>query len=132
MNATHDRFLRVTAFLLAAAFAVHGADHLRRGWDASPLSVLVAGHVQAVLIAVAVVLVVRRSRWAPVTAIVAGLASAVGFAYAHVLPGFWPRFSDSFVTSGPGAGVTWFSWVTAVLEIGAGLLLAFAGFRARR
>jgi len=45
-----------------------------------------------------------------------------------VLPTFLPRFQDSF-TTGPRINVSWFSWLTAVGEIGAGLLV---GLRARR
>ncbi|OBF53192.1 hypothetical protein A5756_16765 [Mycobacterium sp. 852002-53434_SCH5985345] len=48
-----------------------------------------------------------------------------------MLPTFLPDFQDSF-TSGPRINVTWFSWVTAVAEIGAGLLLGYVGLRARR
>ncbi|OBG91669.1 hypothetical protein A5697_09420 [Mycobacterium sp. E3251] len=48
-----------------------------------------------------------------------------------MLPTFLPDFQDSF-TSGPRINVTWFSWVTAAAEIGAGLALGYVGVRARR
>jgi hypothetical protein len=35
--------------------------------------------------------------------------------------------SDSFIDAAPAAGVTWFSWVTALLEILADLLFGAAG-----
>ncbi|OIN80738.1 hypothetical protein BMG05_11245 [Mycobacterium malmoense] len=48
-----------------------------------------------------------------------------------MLPTFLPGFQDSF-TSGPRINVTWFSWLTAVAEIGAGLVLGYVGLQARR
>jgi hypothetical protein len=50
----------------------------------------------------------------------------VGFSAAHLLP-TWGAFSDSFIDAAPAAGVTWFSWVTAILEILADLLFVGAG-----
>jgi hypothetical protein len=37
-------------------------------------------------------------------------------------------YQDSFI-SGPRINVTWFSWLTAVAEIGFGLLFGYAGLR---
>jgi hypothetical protein len=51
--------------------------------------------------------------------------------YAHLLPSFWPAYQDSFV-SGPRINVTWFSWLTAVAEIGTGTVFAIVGARTRR
>ncbi|MCA2305160.1 hypothetical protein JF770_16470 [Mycobacterium intracellulare] len=48
-----------------------------------------------------------------------------------MLPTFLPDYQDSF-TAGPRINVTWFSWLSAVGEIGAGLILGFVGLRARR
>src|SRR5438552_214271 len=116
-----DFYLQTTAVIFAAAVLVHGSDHVRRGLDASPTAVMIAGSIQAVVVLIAVVLVFRRTRWAPQAAIVAGFASAALFiyahvlpTYAHVLPGFW-TLSDSFVSE-PHTHVSWFSSVTAVLE----------------
>jgi len=81
-----DFYLRTTAVIFAAAVLVHGGDHVRRGLDASPTAVMIAGSIQAVVVPIAVVLVFRRTRWAPHAAIVAGFASAALFIYAHVLP----------------------------------------------
>jgi len=47
-----------------------------------------------------------------------------------VLPTWWRALSDSFV-SPPQTNVTWFSWVTAVGEIGTGIIFGVAGVRAR-
>jgi hypothetical protein len=115
----------------AAAFTLHGIDHLRRGMAASPPSIMVGGMLQGLFVVFAVVLVWRRHRLAPQAAIVVGFGSAVLFTYAHVLPTFLPGFQDSF-TSGPRINVTWFSWLTAVAEIGAGLILGYAGLQVRR
>lgn len=43
-------------------------------------------------------------------------------------PTFLAGYQDSFV-SGARINVTWFSWLTAVAEIGAGLILGYAGLR---
>jgi uncharacterized membrane protein YphA (DoxX/SURF4 family) len=125
------RSLTVAMIALAAAFAVHGIDHFRRGMEASPPAVMVGGTLQGVFVAAAVVLVLRHHRWAPRAAIVVGFGSAILFTYAHVLPTFLPGYQDSF-TSGPRINVTWFSWLTAVGEIGAGLILGYVGLHAQR
>jgi len=119
------RFSCATAFF-AAALALHGADHLRRGMNVVPHAVMVAGMVQIAAAVVTVVLVVRRNRWAPHAAAAIGFASAVGFTAAHLLP-TWGTFSDSFINAAPAARVTWFSWVTAVVEIAADSLFAAVG-----
>jgi hypothetical protein len=122
---TESRFRAVSVVFLAAVL-VHGVDHLRRGQDVVTTLVRVAGSVQLLLAVVAVVLVFRRHRLAPVAAVAVGLPSAVGFAAAHLLP-HWSSFSDSFVGSERGAGVNAFSWFTAVVEIAGDLAFAWAG-----
>jgi hypothetical protein len=92
--------------------------------------IMVGGSVQGVIVLIAIVMVVRRHARAPEVAIFASIGSALVFTYAHMLPNFWPAYQDSFV-SGPRINVTWFSWVTALGEIGTGLLFAYAGIRAR-
>ena len=129
MTAHRSMTLAMIAFV--AAFTLHGIDHLRRGMAPSPPSIMIGGTLQGLFVAVAVVLVSRRHRLAPQAAIVVGFGSAVLFTYAHVLPTFLPSFQDSF-TSGPRINVTWFSWLTAVAEIGAGLVLGYVGMQARR
>jgi hypothetical protein len=87
--------------------------------------------VQGVIVIIAITMVLRGHRRAPEAAIVTGTGSALVFTYAHLLPNFWPTYQDSFL-SGPRINVTWFSWVTALSEIGTGLLFAYAGICARR
>ena len=125
-----DFYLGTTAVIFTAAVVVHGIDHVRRGLDASPTAVMIAGSIHAVVVLIAVVLVFRRTRWAPYAAMVTGFGSAALFTYAHVLPGFW-TLSDSFVSE-PHTHVNWFSWVTAVLEISTGIVFGVVGGRALR
>lgn len=123
----NDRILRATGVVFLAAIVLHGVDHVRRGVDVVTTVVLTAGTVQFVVAVVVVGLVFRRRPAAARVAVVAGLASAVGFAAAHLLP-HWSAFSDAFVGSHKGSGVTAFSWLTALFEIGADLAFAAAGF----
>jgi hypothetical protein len=128
---TARRSLSVAVIVFAAAFGLHGIDHLRRGMAASPPSIMVGGMIQGIFVVVAVVLILRHHRWASWAAIVVGFGSAVLFFYAHLVPTFLPSFQDSFI-SGPRINVTWFSWLTAVAEVGTGLVLGYVGLQARR
>jgi hypothetical protein len=128
---TTRRSMTLAMIAFAAAFAVHGVDHFRRGMEASPPAVMVGGTIQGAFVVAAVVLVLSHHRWAARAAIVVGFGSAILFTYAHVLPTFLPNYQDSF-TSGPRINVTWFSWLTAVGEIGAGLVLGYVGLHAWR
>lgn len=128
---TTPRSVTVAMIAFVAAFAVHGVDHFRRGMTASPPPVMVGGMVQGMFVAIALVLVLRHHPWAPRAAVFVGFGSAALFTYAHVLPTFLPGWQDSF-SSGPRINVTWFSWLTAVGEIGTGLILGYAGMRALR
>jgi hypothetical protein len=121
-----DTRLRWATAFFAIALSLHTADHLRRGMDVVPPAVMIAGMIQGVAATITVGLVLLGNRWAPHSAILVGFASAVGFSAAHLLP-TWGAFSDSFIDAAPAAGVTWFSWITAILEILADLLLAGAG-----
>jgi hypothetical protein len=105
-------------------------DHLRRGMPASPHAIMVGGMIQGVFVVVAIAMAITGRRRAPEAAIAVGFGSAVLFSYAHLLPSFLPAYQDSFV-SGPRINVTWFSWTSAVAEIGTGIVFAIAGFRAR-
>lgn len=128
-NERAGRLLRYSAVAFIVAVAIHGGDHAYRGVEEQSPQVVSAGTIQALLGAAAVVLALLRHRWAPAAAIVIGFASAVLFSAAHLLPS-WGVFSDSYLTPAAGAGVTLFSWITAVLEIGADLLFGWAGFNA--
>lgn len=121
-----DARLRPIAVVFGAAVALHGADHLRRGMDVIPPAVMVAGMIQIALAVITVTLVFLGRRWAPHAAVVVGLVSAAGFTVAHLLP-TWAFFSDSFINAPPAARVTWFSWVTAVIEIIADTVLGLVG-----
>jgi hypothetical protein len=125
------RSLTVAMIGFTAAFAVHGIDHFRRGMTASPPAVMIGGTIQGVFVIIALVLVLRNHPRASEWAIAVGFGSAALFTYAHVLPTFLPDFQDSF-SSGPRINVTWFSWLTAVGEIGTGLILGYVGAQARR
>jgi hypothetical protein len=123
--------LRWAAIAFAIGFGIHGLDHLRRGMSASPPFIMVGGMIQGLFVAVAVVMTLTRHRRAPEAAIAVGFGSAVVFSYAHLLPTFLPGYQDSFI-SPPHINVTWFSWFSAVTEIGTGIVFAIAGIRARR
>jgi hypothetical protein len=129
--ASTDRYLRWAAIAFAIGWGVHVLDHLRRGMSASPHAVMVGGMIQGLFVVVAIAMALSGRRRAPEAAIAVGFGSAVLFTYAHLLPDFFPAFQDSFV-SGPRINVTWFSWVSAVAEIGTGIVFAIAGVRARR
>lgn len=90
---TSHRSVTVAMIGFAAAFALHGVDHFRRGMSASPPSVMVGGTIQGLFVILAVVLVLRNHSWASRAAIIVGFGSAVLFVYAHVLPTFLPDFS---------------------------------------
>ncbi|OHV04994.1 hypothetical protein BKN37_07555 [Mycobacterium talmoniae] len=48
-----------------------------------------------------------------------------------MLPTIWPGYQDSFVSL-PHTNVTWFSWFSAVAEIGTGVVVGCAGIAAGR
>ncbi|KHO22148.1 hypothetical protein [Mycolicibacterium setense] len=125
-----QRFLCATAWAFLLGWGLHVIDHLRRGMSASPTFIMAGGMIQGVVVVIAITMALRSIPRAPEAAIFAGVGSALVFSYAHLLPNFWPSFQDSFI-SGPRINVTWFSWVTALSEIGTGLLFAYAGARAR-
>jgi hypothetical protein len=126
-----SRYLRWAAIAFAVGFGIHGVDHLRRGMSASPPFIMVAGTVQGLFVAVAVVMALTQRKRAPEAAIAVGFGSALAFTYGHLLPTFLPGYQDSFI-SPPHINVTWFSWFSAVAEIGTGIVFAIAGLRARR
>ena len=128
-NATD--ILRWAAIAFAIGFGIHGLDHMRRGMSASPPFIMVGGMIQGLFVAAAVVMALTRHRRAPEAAIAVGFGSAVVFSYAHLLPTFLPGYQDSFISL-PHINVTWFSWFSALTEIGTGIVFAIAGVRARR
>jgi hypothetical protein len=126
-----SRYLHWAAILFAIGFGIHGLDHLRRGMSASPPFVMVGGMIQGLFVVAAVVMALTQRRRAPEAAIAVGFGSAVVFTYAHLLPTFLPGYQDSFI-SPPHINVTWFSWFSALTEIGTGVVFAIVGMRARR
>src|ERR1700761_5683108 len=132
--ASDNRYLRWAAIAFAIGWGVHLLDHLRRGMSASPHAIMVGGMIQGVFVVVVIAMAVTgrpQSRWAPEAAIAVGFGSAVLFTYAHLLPTFLPGYQDSFISL-PHINVTWFSWFSALTEIGTGIVFAIAGIRARR
>jgi hypothetical protein len=125
------RSLRWAAILFVIGWGVHVLDHLRRGMSAAPHAIMVGGSIQGIFVVAAIVMALTQRRHAPEAAILVGVGSAVLFTYAHLLPSFFPAYQDSFV-SGPRINVTWFSWLSAVAEIGTGIVFAIVGARARR
>lgn len=126
-----DRVLQLTGVMFAVALFVHGADHMRRGFDVLSGEVFWAGNLQSAGAVVALFLVFTHHRWAPVAAMAIGFASAFGFTVVHLLP-YWGVFSDAFPGADAGAGVTGFSWFAALFEIGADLAFGAAGLAVLR
>lgn len=123
------RFLRWAAAAFAVGFGIHALDHLRRGMSASPPFIMAVGQIQGAVVAAAVLMALTYRSRAPLVAVVVGFGSAAGFTYAHLLPTFLPGYQDSFI-SAPHINVTWFSWLSALTEIGTGLMFGFAGVEA--
>src|SRR5438128_2236611 len=91
-----DRILRGSAIFFAVGFAIHNADHIRRGASSVTTALFVAGNLAAVVSVIAIVLVLLRRRLAPQIAVAAGFPLAIGFTAAHMLP-TWSVLSDSFI-----------------------------------
>jgi len=116
--------LRSAAIFYGVGLAIHTADHIRRGSGVLPPAVRTAGAISTILGVIAVVLVLRRHRLAPLIAALVGFQGAIGIARVHLLssPG---SFSDAF-PGAVGTGVTAFSWVAVILEIAGALVLGIA------
>jgi formate/nitrite transporter FocA (FNT family) len=121
-----ERFVRRAAIVFAVGYSVHALDHLRRGFSASPTQVMIVGAIQGVFVAIAIWMALAGKRRAPVAAVLVGFGSALLFTYGHLIP---ELSLDSFVTA-PHPTVTWFSWLSAVTEIGTGIVFGIAGVRA--
>lgn len=117
-----DRVLRGTGVVFLLALLLHGADHLRRGFDVLTPEVFWTGNFQLVAALISVALVFKRHRWAPLAAMAIGFPSAVGFVAAHLLP-HWSSFSDAF----PGGHVDGWSWAAAIFEIAADVAFGLVG-----
>ena len=126
-----DRLLRAAAVANAVAIAVHFADHLRRGVDASPKAVVALGLLALVFQAAAIVAALTGRAYAPLLAVAVALPDAIGVAAVHLLPR-WSALSDAFPGPGAAPGVTALSWASGVAEIATGLVFAYAGWVAVR
>ena len=116
------RALRYAAFLYAASFLVHNADHWRRGLDVLTPYVFWAGVVSGGAAVGAILLALAGHRLAPAIAVAVGFPMALGVAAVHLAPP-WSAFSDAF----PGGGVDAVSWLAVLLEIGSAVAFAAAG-----
>src|SRR3954470_5397989 len=117
-----DRVLRYAAVFFLIGFAVHNADHIRRGASSVTPELFAAGNLAAVVSVTAIVLVLRGHRLAAQVAVAAGFPLAIGFTAAHMLP-TWSVLSDSFIDGHVSA----FSWVASLIEIAGALALGLAG-----
>ncbi|MGO4618021.1 hypothetical protein AB4305_33720 [Nocardia sp. 2YAB30] len=124
--------LRWATAVFAVALLTHGADHLRRGMNTVPTTVMALGTVQFILAVTTIVLVFLRHRHAPIAAVIVGFASAAGFVLVHLFPDWFGPFSDSFINPPAAAKVNGFSWFAAIFEIIADLAIGIAGLRALR
>lgn len=118
-----DAGLRRAAVFFAVAAVLHNGDHFRRGLDSVTAELQVAGWAGMALSALAIVVVLRGHRTAPLLAMSAGFPLAIGFAAAHWLPR-WSALSDPFVNGGAG----WFSIVASILEIVGATWFGVAGW----
>jgi hypothetical protein len=90
-----QRSMTAAMIAFAAAFGLHGIDHLRRGMAASPPSIMVGGMIQGLFVVVAVVLVLRHHPRGPQAAFIVGFGSAALFTYAHLLPTSCPAIKTA-------------------------------------
>src|SRR5438105_2112318 len=119
------RLLRWTGASYGLAWALHNADHLRRGTSVVTTEVLALGVVAGVLQVSAITAVFLKHRWAPVLAVAVGLQAGIGIFAVHLLPR-WSSFSDA-LPGARGTGITLFSWIAVVLEMVSSLAFAAAG-----
>lgn len=126
MEHVTTRFLRWAGLAFGLGFGIHGLDHLRRGFDASPDAVMVIGSIQGAFVLLAVAMAWRAHRHAGIAAILVGVASVLLVTFGHLLPASSEDFSDSFVTP-PSTNVNVCSWVSAWLEIATAVAFAAAG-----
>lgn len=124
-----DAFLRAATIAFVLGWGLDLIDHVRRGLTAAPLALTYLAGTHALFIAVAVTMILRHRKHAPEATVIVGTASVLGLGYVHLMPDYWPAVQDSFI-SGPRTDVTWFSWMTVAVAIGAAVVWAHAGSRA--
>jgi hypothetical protein len=118
---------RYGALFYLAAWAIHAADHIRRGLFDVAVGVQLLGNLQVLLTIGFVWLVWARHPVAPVAAIGLGIPVTIGIAVAHLAPDFGV-VSDSLWADGIDA----FTWFAVVLEITGSAVLAITGWLAWR
>ena len=119
--------LRTAAIAFLAANLLHTLDHLRQGTGRLTTEIFLGGSVITIAAVVTLVLVLRGSPRAPLTAAVVGLWTAVGVAASHIAP-HWSALSDSY----PELSVDALSWAVMLAEIAAALVLGMLGVRELR
>ena len=116
------RSLVTANVVFVAVNLLHTADHQRQGTDGLATEILVGGSALTIAAIASLALAWRRSKNAPLFAVVLGLSGAAGIAASHIAP-HWSALSDSY----PEIGADALSWAVMLVEIGGALLLAYAG-----
>jgi hypothetical protein len=117
--------LAIAALAFLGANVAHTLDHLRQGTERLATEVVAGGVVITALALATLFLALRGHPRAPLVAALTGFAVAAGVAASHIAP-HWSAFSDPY----PAIGADALSWVTMFAELGAALVLGFAGLRA--
>jgi hypothetical protein len=84
--------------------------------------VVALGVIGDISVITMVALAIRGSRWAPLSAVVVGLANFLGFIAVHVVPD-WGPLSDGY----PDLPVDGLSWAIVILPMAAAALLVLVG-----
>jgi len=121
-----DRVLISSALLFIAGFALHTADHFRRGLDAITGEVLWSGTASSILAIAAIVLALPGHHLAPFAAIAVGV-TGLAIVAVHLAPS-WGSFSDSL----PDGHVDGFTWAAVLIEMAGALAFGAAGLYALR
>lgn len=111
--------LGTSTIAFAIGFAIHNADHVRRGFAGIADGVILGGTIVAMMAAVMLTLVVLKHPAAPAVCAVGGAAIAAGVAASHLLPD-WGPVSDSL----PDGDVDTLTWIAVLAEIVTGAALA--------
>jgi hypothetical protein len=122
------RGVQVAAVVFLGGFALHNADHLRRGLDVLTPAVLWAGTLSGIISLAAIALALRgHHRLIPRIAIIVGFGMALGVSMVHLLPR-WSALSDSL----PDGTVDPITWIAVLCEIVGALGFGWAGVRSQR
>ncbi|MEY2570562.1 MAG: hypothetical protein QOE63_912 [Acidimicrobiaceae bacterium] len=127
VDPSSQRALRVAAIVFLTGFALHNADHLRRGFDVVTKHVLVSGSATGILTLVSILLVLRSHPRSAEIAFAVGFGMAVGVTAVHLLPD-WSALSDSL----PDGTVDGWTWVAVLAEIAGATAFGCAGWYAMR